>query len=581
MVQAQTPTDGAGNIAGRLRAAAAAAPERTAVVARVGGIEREWTFRELDTESDRLALGLAALGGGPGTRLVLFVRFSWEFVTLTFAIFKAGATVVLIDPGMGRANIFECLREVQPDGFVAIPMVQIVRWWKRSLFPRARLNVTVGPRWFPGGPTYGKLRAWGARQLDEGTSALERLPVVRAEDPAAVIFTSGSTGPPKGVLYEHGMFDAQVDIIRDFYGIAPGEVDLPGFPLFGLFNAAMGVTTVIPEMDPTRPAEVDPRKIVDAIHRRAVTQAFGSPAFWNRVGRFCEAEGVSLPTIRRGLSAGGPVPLHVLRRMTRAFTGPGADLHTPYGATESLPVASIGGREVLERTAGLTAQGRGTCVGRPFPGVDVRIIPISEGPIESLEEVGAAPPGEIGEIVVRSRSVTREYFQRPEATRLAKIAASANEPGGEGRELPGFYHRIGDVGYFDEAGLLWFCGRKTHIVESPQGRMFSVCCEAIFDEHPEVYRSALVGVGARGSQQPVIVVEPEPGRYPESPDEINRLRADLLAVAAAHPLTASIETVLFHRSLPVDTRHNVKINREALAEWAVRVLKSDAPQSMP
>jgi acyl-coenzyme A synthetase/AMP-(fatty) acid ligase len=135
---------------------------------------------------------------------------------------------------------------------------------------------------------------------------------------------------------------------------------------------------------------------------------------------------------------------------------------------------------------------------------------------------------------------------------------------------------MGDVGYLDPAGLLWFCGRKAHVVETAQGRMFSVCCEAIFDEHPDVYRSALAGAGSKPQQTPVIVVEPEAGRLPRTPDDEARLRRELLELGAANPLTASIRTVLFHPSLPVDTRHNVKINREALAAWAAsRIAPND------
>ena len=334
--------------------------------------------------------------------------------------------------------------------------------------------------------------------------------MVRSSDPAAIIFTSGATGLPKGVLYEHGMFAAQARLIRDFYGIQPGEIDLPGFPLFGLFNAAMGVTTVVPDMDPSRPAEVDPVRIVDAINEHRVTQAFGSPAFWNRVARYCDERGIRLAMLQRALSAGGPVPVPLLERMARVLPE-GADFHTPYGATESLPVASIAGREVLERTAATTRRGGGTCVGRRFPGVDVKIIPITPGPIAALDEVRELPPGEIGEIIVRGESVTREYFARPDATRSAKIPDAGSDAG---PPRPDFWHRIGDVGYLDADGLLWFCGRKAHVVETAGGPMFSVCCEAIFNEHPRIYRSALVGIGPVPQQTPVIVAEPEEGAFP-------------------------------------------------------------------
>ena len=246
------------------------------------------------------------MGVRPGMRLVLMVPPSIDFISLVFAMFKAGVITVLIDPGMGRRNLIRCLAESEPEGFIGIPLAQAVRAVLRRRFPKAKYNVTVGRRWFWGGRTLAQLRA---RTLNAGFQPA----ATKADDPAAIIFTTGSTGPPKGVLYRHGNFDRQADEIRDFYGIQPGEIDLPGFPLFALFNCAMGVTTVIPDMDPTRPARVDPRNIIEAVRDWNVTQAFGSPALWNVVGRYCEEHQIVLPTLKRVLSAGAPVPPHVLR----------------------------------------------------------------------------------------------------------------------------------------------------------------------------------------------------------------------------------------------------------------------------
>jgi acyl-CoA synthetase (AMP-forming)/AMP-acid ligase II len=553
------------NVSERLTRSARRWPQQRAVVVAVGrGTYRSITFAELEGEVVRLAAGLTQIGIRPGHRIVLMVRPGIEFIALTFALLRIGAVLVLIDPGMGRTNIFQCLDEIEPDGYVAIPVVQLMRLWKgRSpAFRSAKFNVTVGPGWPGLGMSYRKL-LWRGGQVAPGQDRSSC--AVGGSAPAAIIFTSGSTGPPKGVRYEHGMFCAQVDLIQSMYAIEPGEADLPGFPLFGLFNAAMGVTTVVPEMDPTRPADVDPEKILASIRANQVTQAFGSPAFWNRVGRFCDERGIELPGIRRALSAGGPVPTHVLERMSRVLTGPGADLFTPYGATESLPVASIGAREVLASTAARTRAGGGTCVGRPFPDVEIRIVPITDGAIAHIEDVIPLPTGEIGEIIVRGPSVTREYESRAEATTLAKIADSRPL---RGESRPSVWHRIGDVGCLDDQGRLWFCGRKAHIVETPQGRMFSVCCEAIFENHPRVYRAALVGLGTPGAEAPVIIVEPEAGQWPSTGADEARFREELLAIAASSPLTSSIRDVRFHRSLPVDTRHNVKIQREALRAWA-------------
>ena len=352
------------------------------------------------------------------------------------------------------------------------------------------------------------------------------------------------------------MFAAQVDALRDYYGIEPGGADLPGLPLFALFNSAMAVTTVVPEMDPSRPARVDPAKIVTAILGQGVTQGFGSPAIWNRVGRYCQAQGVTFPTLRRVFSAGAPVPVDVLERMKKTLVAPGAEMYTPYGATEALPVSSITATEVLTRTAEKTRQGAGTCVGRPFPAIRLKIIEIVDGPVCSLAGARELLPGEIGEIIVQGDVVTREYFRRPEATAAAKI------PDGER-----FWHRMGDAGYLDKEGALWFCGRKSQIVETTEGRMFTDCVEPIFNTHPQVARCALVGTGQKPRQTPVIVIELESGRAPDS----ELLIAELREIAKSNANTRRIERFLVYPgSLPVDVRHNTKINREQLAVWAER-----------
>ena len=546
------------NIAATLRETARRYPSQPAVVC-PGGRDRfgravtaPISFADLDSESDALAQGLRQLGIGMGQRIVLMVRPGVEFITLTFALFKIGAVVVLIDPGMGPRRVFRCLDHVEPDGFVAVPAVQALRALSFGRFPRARFNVTVGRRWFWARATYESLLAAGQR-ADTPRSPLQ-LAQTSATDPAAIIFTSGSTGVAKGVVYEHGMFAAQVAALRDYYAVEPGGADLPGLPLFALFNSAMGVTTVVPPMDPTRPAQVDPEKIVAAIVGQGVTQGFGSPAIWNRVGRYCQARGITFPTLRRVFSAGAPVPVAVLERMKGTLIADGAEMHTPYGATEALPVSSITATEVLTRTAAMTRQGAGTCVGRPFPTIRLKIIEIVAGPIRSLAESRELPAGEIGEIIVQGAVVTREYFRQPEATAAAKI------PDGDS-----FWHRMGDVGYLDEAGALWFCGRKSQIVETVEGRMFTDCVEPIFNAHPRVARCALVGIGPRPRQTSAIVVELESG--PAS-DALGR---ELRELANTNPNTRSIERFLFYpESLPVDVRHNTKINREQLAEWAER-----------
>jgi acyl-CoA synthetase (AMP-forming)/AMP-acid ligase II len=547
-----------GNVARRLSAMARKMPGSIAVAmpARRGQSGRRQyqsvTFKQLDDDSDQLARALRQLGVQNGTRMALLVRPSIDFIALVFALLKSGAVAILIDAGMGRANLIDCLSAAAPEGMIGIPPAHAARLLFRRRFPKCKMLVTVGRRWGWGGVTLDELR--------QRRGPHSPLPRMNSADEAAIIFTTGSTGPPKGVLYTHGVFDRQVTEIRDQYDIQPGEIDLPGFPLFGLFNCAMGVTTVIPDMDPSRPAWIDPKLFVEAIHDWQVTQSFGSPAIWNRVGAYCQQERIELPTLKRVLSAGAPVPPRVLK-MVRDCLPVDGEVHTPYGATEALPVASISARDVLEETASLSAKGAGTCVGRRFPGIDWKIIRAVDGPLRSIDEIESLLAGEIGELIVTGEVVTREYVTRREANALAKIE--------DGQRI---WHRMGDVGYLDGADRFWFCGRMAHRLLTANGPMYTIPCEAIFNGHSDVFRCALVGIGPRGAQRPAIVVEPWPGKLPRGAKPRERFVQQLRELGSAHQHTQGITDFLFMAALPVDIRHNAKIFRERLAVWAEKQL---------
>jgi olefin beta-lactone synthetase len=545
------------NIAAHLPAMARRQPETVAIHMprrRRGQLfYQQATFAELEEQSNRIAHALEHYQIGRGVRTVLMVTPGLEFFALTFALFKVGAVPVLVDPGMGVKNLQACLAEAAPEAFIGIPRAHVARllfgWGKGRL----RRLVTVGRRLGWGGKTLSELAAAAPAGLPYEMAATE------AEETAAILFTSGSTGVPKGAVYSHGNFAAQVEALRVIYGIRPGEIDLPTFPLFALFAPALGMTAVIPEMDFTRPALADPQKLIGAIQRFGISNMFGSPALLNRLGRFGVEQEVKLPSLKRIISAGAPVPAAVLERCTRLI-GAEAQIFTPYGATEALPVCSIASREILGETCRLTDQGRGVCVGRPVPGLRLEIIPVNDEPLALWSDSLPLPPGEIGEIVVQGAQVTASYFGRPASTALAKIA----DPAG------GFFHRMGDVGYRDEQGRIWFCGRKAHRVVTAAGTLFTIPCEAIFNTHPQVFRSALVGIGPPGNQRPVICIELENGVVAS---EQPLLRRELLTMGQANPLTASIYDLLFHPAFPVDIRHNAKIFRERLAVWAAERLQ--------
>lgn len=546
------------NIAKRLREAAARLGGKPAVYQPVRRgkdgkvIYDSWSFKQLEDESDSYASGLVSLGVGRGVRALLMVRPGFDFIALSFALFKAGAQPVLIDPGMGKANLLDCVARAEPEAMIAIPRAHLARLVYPKYFRSVKHLVTVGRKWF-----------WRGVGLDDIRVNLDRpfaMADVSADEPAAILFTTGSTGPPKGVVYEHGMFDAQVKLIRDYYGITEDDVDLPAFPLFALFSVAMGMSVVIPDMDPTRPAGVDPAKIVEAIRDKGVTFTFGSPAIWKKVSEYCYGEGIKLPTLKKVLMAGAPVPEIIHRRLMGGVLPSDGETRTPFGATESLPVCDITGRELIDETVGKTKQGAGVCVGRPLPGINVEIICISDDAIPNWSESLLLPQGEIGEIVVSGPVVTKKYYNAPEQTGMAKII----DP-----ETGVVRHRMGDVGYLDEKGRVWFLGRKSHRVITPSETMFTIACEAIFNRHPDVARSALVGAGEAPDQRPVIIIEIDKGR--KGIDKA-ALRRELLMFAEASPLTDSIRDVLFHPEFPTDVRHNAKIFREKLKVWAEKEL---------
>lgn len=551
------------NIAGRLRVVAERQPAQMATAAPSGkyvaGQTRDYetmSFADLELQTSSIAAGFQEMGIRPGMRIVMLVKFGVDFISLVFALLKAGAVVVLIDPGMGRKNLVKCLEESQPDGFVAIPAAQAIRMALRHRFPKAKLNVTVGRR-------FGFLPKPTLSQLEGTPSALYRPPEITLDSDAAVIFTTGSTGPPKGVLYTHRTFNSQVDQLVAHYGIAPGGKDLSGFPLFGLFNAVMGTSTVIPDMDPTKPADVDPPRLLDAMDQWGVNQAFGSPALWTTVGRYATGQGRRAESLRTVFSAGAPVPPHVLQWMSETMAE-GGEMFTPYGATEALPVASIESREILGETAEKCRQGAGTCVGKRFSGIEWKVIAVDDGPLSTIEKTRELGVGEIGELMVRGDVVTRSYVTRVDQNALHKVQ--------DGETV---WHRMGDIGYLDEQGRFWCCGRKSHRIRTGQRELYTEPCEAIFNSHPRIHRTALVGVGEPGAQVPVVVAEPWPEHFPADSMSSELLISELRGLGQGSQVTDTIEQVLIYpKRLPTDIRHNSKIFREQLAPWAQSQLDS-------
>ncbi|HQL21575.1 MAG TPA: AMP-binding protein, partial [Opitutaceae bacterium] len=288
------------------------------------------SFAELEAEAAAWQTRLISSGVQRGDRTLVMVRPGLPLIASVFALFALGAVPVVIDPGMGLKSFLSCVARSQPRALLGIPMAQLISRVARRSFLGVKVRVTARG-------------ALDARLTRPGAAGKLALAPTEANELAAVLFTSGSTGAPKGVCYEHGMFEAQVRLLLRTYEIAPGEVDLPLLAVFALFNPALGMTTVVPELDPRRPASVDPAKIVQAIRQEQVTNSFGSPTLWRKIGDHCLAHKIALPTLRRVLCAGAPVPASLWADAPRFLTG--GQLHSPYGATEALPVSSISAAE--------------------------------------------------------------------------------------------------------------------------------------------------------------------------------------------------------------------------------------------
>ncbi|MDR1394606.1 MAG: AMP-binding protein [Deltaproteobacteria bacterium] len=542
------------NIAQTLTAAAAVDPDRLAVIARHLPDSRGRTvitYAQLAEDSSRLAGGLLANGFEKGDRVVVMVPMGLDFYITVFALFKAGLVPVMVDPGMGLRRMLLCLSEGRPRGLIGIPLALVISFLCPKYFRGIKKRAAAG-RFPPFCGVKNLARLLTNPPLPEQTCL--------AQDTAAVLFTSGATGPAKGAVYTHSMFRAQVESIRQNFGMNYGGVDMATFPLFALFAPALGLTSVIPNMNPIKPGQADPKKLIQSLVNEKCTSLFGSPALLKRLAVYGQEQKITLAGVRRIITAGAPVQPALAAEMA-SLLEPGASLVTPYGATEGMPLTTVDAEEIAG-ARGMTEQGFGMCVGRPLPGISLAILPITDQPLDSFKSEKILPMGEVGEITASGPVICRGYFERPKETAMTLLTG----PDGE------VWRRMGDLGWVDAMGRLWFCGRKSQRVVTEQGTLFTVCCESIFNNHPRVRRSALVGTGPAGRQKPVMVIEPNTRL---SRAGWKALVEELKRLGSANPRTRTIEVFLRHKNFPVDIRHNAKISREKLAVWAAKNLEGD------
>ncbi|MFQ6325130.1 fatty acid CoA ligase family protein [Nocardia sp. CWNU-33] len=544
----------------RFRAFARTEPDRQAVIYPDGqnpdGLPayRHLTYRELDDWSDAIAERLTVAGVTHGTHTIVLVLPSPELYAILFGLLKIGAVPVVIDPGMGVRKMLRCLRAVDAEAFIGIPQAQALRVLFRRSFRRVRTTLTVGKRWFWGGPT---LRDWERRPTGV---AQPRTPAA-ADEVLVIGFTTGSTGPAKAVELTHGNLASMIEQVDAARGHIAPDTSLITLPLVGILDLLLGSRCVLPPLIPSKVGSTDPAQVVDAIAKFGVRTMFASPALLIPLLRYLEEHAVELPTLGSIYSGGAPVPdwciaglRKVLREDVLVYAG--------YGSTEALPMSTIESRELFDGLVARAHRGAGTCIGRPADRVNARLVAITDAPIPTwarVEELAGELETSrgIGELVVSGPNVSTHYYWPESANAAGKIVDGAV-----------IWHRTGDLAWIDDHGRIWFCGRKSQRVVTANGPMFTVQVEQIFNTVVGVARTALVGVGESGAQRPVLCVETTPGT-----DAVS-VASELRMLAAESELTRDIADFLVHPGFPVDIRHNAKIGREQLAAWAAEKVGS-------
>ena len=526
---------------------ARAGDAETAVVELGAGRPRRTSFAELEARVRDVAAGLAAAGVRAGDRVALLIPPGVDLTVVVYACWRVSATIVVADAGLGLTALGDALRSADPQYVVGVG---------RGLAAAALLGVP-GRRVATGRLPAPLRRLLGVEhtmpELAQHGRGAELPAVPDLTGDAAVLFTSGATGPPKGVVYRHHQLRAQLDLVRGVCGIGQQDRLVAAFAPFALYGPALGVGAAVPDMDVTSPGTLTASALATAVEAVDATVVFASPAALRNVvataAELTATQTAALAGVRRVLSAGAPVPLTLLRSVAALL--PAAEIHTPYGMTEALPVTDISLAEL--EAAG---SGNGVCVGRPLPKVTVRISPLT--PLGQPGDDLTEHPGVTGEVCVAAAHV-KERYDRLWGTEQ------------ESSRTPG-WHRTGDVGHLDQAGRLWVEGRLVHVITTPAGPVTPVGVEQRIEALPPVTAAAAVGVGPRGTQQLVAVVVPAAG--PDASVLADPALAAAVRSAAGVPVTA----VLVVAALPVDIRHASKVDRSRLARWADRVLAGERPR---
>jgi acyl-CoA synthetase (AMP-forming)/AMP-acid ligase II/pimeloyl-ACP methyl ester carboxylesterase len=556
------------NIAEQFARIARVQPDRTAIVIATrhtdGYRYPALTFGRCQELADQYAAGFRRHGVRPTQMALILMKPMLDLAPVFLALWRMGVVPVAMDSGGPRSLKVKAIEEIAPEALIGVGLAHLPRILGVRAFRSIRHSFVAGVPGWPGVPSLRSLREWNDQRADD-------FPATSAEDPMAIVFTTGSTGPPKGVVYTHGNGAAIVNSLRESLQLSGNEICLTGHPAFGMHFLGLGATVILADIDPRRPRAADPARLLRVIQDQKPQVAFLQLSVLEKLVRHCASRREPIPYLRKILVTGAPVSVELAQAVQRWLSIPGADLYIMYGATEALYLASTTGRDLLARSAEIL-HGAGTYLGHPSEAIDARVIGITGEAIDLWQDSLELPRGEIGEICVRGPMVTSRYHASAEATRRAKIAAGDT-----------LWHRTGDAGYLDEDGGLWFCGRIADRVRTRSGHLYTEFVEPAINTHPEVSRSALVGVPVNGSnrQRAVVLIEPR-HRGAQLRAAGPELIAELRSLASQQAHLCKIDDFLFYReAFPLDTRHGAKVRHDLLADYARRELRQKQSKHAP
>jgi len=518
------------------------------------------TFRQLNQQSDDIARGLQRSGVVRGTKTALQMTPGIQWFAVTYALLKIGAVPVLIQPSLGFRHIAQCIKAVEPEALITSPQFSMIQMMYPKYYQSVHLQINTGRNWFKKG-----LSLLDLQQNEPGPFQIAD---IRDQDHGMIVFsTSNEVDVPKPIILTHKMLNATMSLMESVLNLCSESLLLSTFPFFMILSPALGLRQIIPSLNSIQSPKIDPRMIIESIWDHGITHLLMTPTQLMVLENFLRDAGIFLHSIQRILSWGEAYPAEELQKF-HYFVNNSSQVFPVYGIAEAPLVTTLGSHEIVSETQIKTERGFGLCQGKIITDMDMKIIEVSDRPIDNWSDDLMIEGSNIGELVVKGEAVSNKYANSVKADALTKIPDGKN-----------MWHRTGDVGWIDSNGYFWFCGRKKdRIIISEDETLYTIPCEAVFMRHQRVHRCIIVGVGPVPYQTPVLIIELAPG---DSGKYISTLTHELMDLAQAYPHTGNIKNILFRKRFPVHPIFHQKINRKQLTVWAAKKLGKSIPDEAP